>query len=291
MIPTSEQPYPLPERWQWIQVGSLVKIFRGVSYKKSDAHDKKQSGDCLIIRGGNITEGNITTNSSDNIFINKNFVTESQLIKQNDIIIVASTGSKKVIGRAGISNQTYPDVSFGAFLMLVRPLPNVNPRYVDYFFQSNFYRNRIRNLAKGTNINNIRTEHITDMPIPLPSLDEQQRIVALLDELFGKLDEAKALAQAVVDGSISYTKLLPANFPSIGATNTAQPSTAGNGVSSAMSVKSTRQKFRHKIYRTTWKFLSCRWRRSPTFAGKSRLRRKNLCAKLKAALPTSLKAT
>lgn len=39
------------------------------------------------------------------------------------------------------------------------------------------------------------------MPFPLPPLDEQQRIVALLDELFADLDATKTLAQAVVDGS------------------------------------------------------------------------------------------
>ena len=38
-------------------------------------------------------------------------------------------------------------------------------------------------------------------PFPLPHLEEQQRIVALLDELFTDLDEAKTLAQAVVDSS------------------------------------------------------------------------------------------
>ena len=39
------------------------------------------------------------------------------------------------------------------------------------------------------------------MPFPLPPHDEQQRIVELLDELFSKLYEVKALAQGVVDSS------------------------------------------------------------------------------------------
>ena len=41
---------------------------------------------------------------------------------------------------------------------------------------------------------------IENVLIPLPPLPEQHRIVARIESLFAKLDEAKALAQAVVDG-------------------------------------------------------------------------------------------
>ena len=118
---------------------------------------------------------------------------------KNDIIIVASTGSTKVIGRAGISKMDYLDVAFGAFLLLVRPSTKVNQRYIDYFFLSDNYRNRIKKLASGININNIRGEYITETLVPLPPLPEQQRIVDRIESLFAKLDEAKEKAQAVVD--------------------------------------------------------------------------------------------
>lgn len=36
------------------------------------------------------------------------------------------------------------------------------------------YRNTISDLAQGSNINNLRNEHINDLMIPIPS-DEQQR--------------------------------------------------------------------------------------------------------------------
>ncbi len=84
--------------------------------------------------------------------------------------------------------------------MLVRPVGKSNPRYLGFFFQSDEYRNRIRNLASGVNINNIRANYITEMPIPFPPFAEQQRIVDHIEHLFSKLDEVKEKAQAVVDG-------------------------------------------------------------------------------------------
>ena len=104
-----ESPYKLPEGWKWGRLGDFIDIYRGVSYKKTDVHSEKQQNDCLIMRGGNIEEGNINIDA-DNVYVDKSIVAESQFIKKNDVIIVTSTGSTKVIGRAGISNDNYSDV-------------------------------------------------------------------------------------------------------------------------------------------------------------------------------------
>ena len=195
-----EAPYELPEGWKWCRLGDFINIFRGVSYKKNDAHNEKQENDCLIIRGGNIDEGCINLNS-DNVFVNKSLVSENQIIKKNDVIIVTSTGSIKVIGRAGVSESDYEDVAFGTFLTLARPNEKANKSFVNQYFQSSLYRERIRQLASGVNINNIRIEYITESPFPLPpTLDEQQRIVKRIESMFANLDEAKEKAQTVVDG-------------------------------------------------------------------------------------------
>lgn len=194
------EPYELPEGWTWCRLGDFINIFRGVSYKKNDAHNEKQENDCLIIRGGNIDEGCINLNS-DNVFVNKSLVSENQIIKKNDVIIVTSTGSIKVIGRAGVSASDYEDVAFGAFLTLARPNEKANKSFVNQYFQSSLYRERIRQLASGVNINNIRIEYITESPFPLPpTFAEQQRIVNRIESMFAKLDEAKEKAQNVVDG-------------------------------------------------------------------------------------------
>ena len=199
LVPVEEQPYEAPENWCWTQVENVSSLYRGVSFKKDDVHSKKKENDILIIRGGNVGEGCIDT-ELDKIYVSGNLVQEHQLIRKNDIIIVASTGSKTVIGRSGISKEDYNDVAFGAFLMLIRPNRRINSAYVGYYFQSNLYRNRIQSLANGVNINNIRADHILKAVIPLPPLAEQQRIVDRIESLFAKLDEAKEKAQAVVDG-------------------------------------------------------------------------------------------
>lgn len=198
LVPDWEQPYKVPKNWCWIKAGYMVTLYRGVSYKKEDAHTEKGENDCLIMRGSNILEGKIDT-ETDNVYVDKSLVSEEQLVKKHDIVIVSSTGSTKVIGRAGVSALDYDDVAFGAFLTLLRPLDCASKAFVDCYFQSDLYRERIRSLASGVNINNIRAEYITESPMPFPPLAEQQRIVDCVESLFAKLDEAKEKAQSVLD--------------------------------------------------------------------------------------------
>ena len=168
LVPEDERPYPVPENWIWVRLGSIVDLHRGVSYPKDAAHNEKKENDCLIMRGGNIGEGNL--NFDDNIFVSKSFVSSNQYVKKHDIIIVSSTGSTKVIGRAGVSDDDYFDIAFGAFLTLARPHEKFEKKLITIFFQTEGYRNTIRALAKGVNINNIKNEYIQKIPFPLPPL-------------------------------------------------------------------------------------------------------------------------
>ena len=83
-IKEKECPYELPEGWKWERLGSQISLYRGVSYKKDDAHNIKDDNNCLIMRGGNIGEGYIILDT-DNVYVDKSLVSENQLIRKNDI--------------------------------------------------------------------------------------------------------------------------------------------------------------------------------------------------------------
>lgn len=197
IVKDEDKPYEVPSNWVWTRIGTLTNLYRGVSYTKTDAKTIKDDNDCLILRGGNIEDGKVIYD--DNVYVGKHLVKEVQLLRKNDVIIVASTGSSKVIGKAAISDDDYNDIAFGAFLTLIRVKDIINKKYISKFFLSDMYRNQMRKLAKGVNINNIKNEHITNLAFPLPPLSEQQRIVDTIEPFFEKLDHAKELIQNAID--------------------------------------------------------------------------------------------
>lgn len=186
----------LPKGWRIVPLKEVTSIIRGVSYPKEEA--KLHSGkNCVhILRGGNIQDGKIVLDTDDNVYVNSTFVDEEQFVLKDDVVIVASTGSKKVIGKAATIEKDSRKISFGAFLLLLRTNV-IDKRFHSYFFQTQYYRTTISSLAGGININNIKKEHIENLQIPLPPLEEQKQIAEKLDKLFAQIESIKKSTERI----------------------------------------------------------------------------------------------
>ncbi len=183
-IEIEDAPFEIPNNWRWCSLGDLVDMVSGTSYKKDDVRTKG----VRILRGGNIVNDELVL-ADDDVFLPDEYANLEKNIRKDDIIIVASTGSQKVIGKPALIRQNYDKTQIGAFLRIIRAKDVKYVPFLWLIFKGMYYREHIRNLVKGTNINNIKEEYITTLPIPLPPLAEQQRIVAKIEELFEQIDK------------------------------------------------------------------------------------------------------
>ena len=181
LIGAEEEPYKLPNNWFWTRLGDIIYQVRGVSYKPNNILTSKAG--IRILRGGNIQEGKLIL-ENDDIFIEKEIVKQEQLIKKGDIVITASTGSIKAIGKNTYIKNDILNTAFGAFLKVVRSNKNINSDLLGHFFQTRTYKKHIEDNVQGVNINNIKNEHIDSILFPLPPLEEQKEIVRVLDKVF-----------------------------------------------------------------------------------------------------------
>ncbi|MFN6344765.1 MAG: restriction endonuclease subunit S [Cyanobium sp.] len=168
-------------RWPSVPVSEIAKQVRGVSYDKSQVSNNPSQGLIPILRAGNIQDGSLLLNQ-DLVFVPESCVSSQQLLRPGDIVVAASSGSLDVVGKAAQIQKPWQG-SFGAFCKVVRSTSDrIDPRYLHHFFQSSGYRRKVSSLAAGANINNLKNEHIDDLEIPLPPLEEQRRIAAILDK-------------------------------------------------------------------------------------------------------------
>lgn len=174
-----------------VKLGECVKQIRGVSYKPTDLHDRLDDYSVPLLRANNIQNGRVMFD--DLVYVSKEKVHNQQYLKKGDILICTSSGSKELVGKAAFIEEDLR-ITFGAFCKVARPI-NGDAKYISYFFQSPQYRHDIFNLASGANINNIRNEHIENLWLPFPHLDEQRRIAAVLD----KVTDLIAKRQAQLD--------------------------------------------------------------------------------------------
>ena len=187
---TDDLPFEIPDNWAWTRFSTLIRIIGGVSYDKKDV---TQTG-IRILRGGNINNLEISL-FSDDVFLPEKYYDHEKQVQENDILIVASTGSKSVIGKAGYVLTPMPNTQIGAFLRIVRCIDKIYVAYTKLIFATEYYREHIRQLSQGTNINNVKAEYINNMLIPLPPLSEQARIVTEIEKFEPLIAEYDKLEQ------------------------------------------------------------------------------------------------
>ena len=176
-------PFETPDSWAWTRFSTLIRIISGVSYDKNDVETKG----IRILRGGNINDLRVTP-FSDDVYLPETYYDPDKQVQIDDVLIVASTGSKEVIGKAGYVIEPLENTQIGAFLRIVRPLLKLYAPYVKLIFATEYYREHIRHLSGGTNINNIKADYINAFLISLPPYAEQIRIAERINSLFEQIE-------------------------------------------------------------------------------------------------------
>ena len=194
-----ELPFEIPDGWAWVRLGCLISIISGVSYDKKDVC----KNGIRVLRGGNINNLQVSI-APDDVFLPMSYQDNEKQVRLNDILIVASTGSKAVIGKAGYIHKELQNTQIGAFLRIIRPISKDGVEYIKLLFATDYYREHIRTQAQGTNINNVKAEYITQLIVPIPPLAEQQRIVAEIEKYEPLLAEYDKLERqkSKLDGEI-----------------------------------------------------------------------------------------
>lgn len=174
------------EDWVDCEAGFLGELIRGINYKKPQSSDVSKDGYLPILRANNIDSNAL--NYEGLKYVEKNLIKDEQKIKTGDIVFAMSSGSKNLVGKSGQAQKDYQG-SFGAFCSVYRSNKSINPGFIQYYFHSGAFRRVISNASKGSNINNLKREHVLNAIIPLPPILIQRAIVAKIESLFSGLDK------------------------------------------------------------------------------------------------------
>lgn len=145
------------------KLGDIADIIVGVTYDKADL----SSCGIRILRGGNIQNGEVCL-KEDDVYLPYSYKDNRNTVQVGDTIIVASTGSVKVLGKAATTFSSLGEVQIGAFLRIIRPKEQKYAAIISAYIQSALFRKYIQSQAKGTSINNIISEHLTSFDLYLP---------------------------------------------------------------------------------------------------------------------------
>ena len=191
LVPAEEWPYPIPENWCWVRLGSLcTDIQYGYTAKAIFDNNYPKMLRITDIQGGEVDWDNVP-----NCEITENDFKKYELVSHD--IVFARTGA--TTGKSCFVLEP-PKSVYASYLIRIRLNSSFNKKYVYYILQSEVYWKQIMELSSGIAQPGVNAAKLQSLLCPLSPLSEQQRIVDRIESLFAKLDEAKEKAQAVVDG-------------------------------------------------------------------------------------------
>ena len=169
----------IPKGWITKTINEVCTSCRGVSYGKDDL--LPNSNGVLVLRGNNI-ENNHIVYDSNVAFVPYDFINEEQRIKEGDIVMTMSSGSKAHVGKCAMFYKDSKH-TFGAFLSKFTPKNEM--RYMIFLFlTSEYFKSLITAFCNGTGINNLTNQTFDDVILVLPNENILQQFESKVKPLF-----------------------------------------------------------------------------------------------------------
>lgn len=210
-IEQADAPYALPKGWIWTRLGNIGNIFNGNSINAIEKETKYAGANGLpYIATKDVGYGLDELDYKNGIYIPES-EEKFKIAHQGAVLICAEGGSAGK--KCGIAEQ---DVCFGNKLFANEPYGGISSKFILYLYLSPLFREAFAGAMAGI-IGGVSIAKFMELPIPIPPLREQHRIVTRIDQLMDRCDEMERLKKSLDERRIAVNlsairKLLDDDF-------------------------------------------------------------------------------
>ena len=200
-IAEEEKPFELPQGWAWVRFGDIAGIERGGSPRPIEAFLTDDPTGLNWIKIGDTEKGGKYIRSSSQK-IKREGLVKTRMVFPGDFLLTNSMS----FGRPYIT-QIQGCIHDG--WLRISPPDSLDKDYLYALLSSRFIRNVFEAAAAGGVVLNLNADKVRTVPIPLPPLAEQSRIVTRVEELMRLCDalEAKGQLEATQHAQLVSTLL------------------------------------------------------------------------------------
>ena len=173
-----ELPFEIPENWSWCRASSLGTMVRGRGIKRTET----VAQGCPCIRYGEIYTTYETSFDAAVSFVPESLDKDCLHFTSGDVVFTL-TGENKVDIAKTVAFLGDGQIAAGGDLAFWTH-HGMNPLYLVYYMASPYCIELKRRTATGDIIVHISTSKVGDFLVPVPPLNEQNRIVSAIEQLF-----------------------------------------------------------------------------------------------------------
>lgn len=151
----------------------------------------------IFVRMGNLNHGTIELDLSDIQYVNLPGQTEGQRTKlqKNDILISITAD----IGMVGIVREMEQNAYINQHIALARPTAKDNAEFLAWYLISDVGLQQMRKKQRGATKIGLGLDDIRSLELLIPTREEQDEVVYILDNLLTKEQQAKEAAEGVLE--------------------------------------------------------------------------------------------
>ena len=211
-IGDEEKPFDLPNGWVWCRLGELIDFYTGNNFLSSDF--KKGDGvKCIKITNAGVQK---IIETNERLPIEFLATHKHYIVNTGDIVLALTRPYISTGLKVSICPESYNNSLLNQRVAMIKLNKNYcNKGYCYSFLCSDFVLLRYKEeFDFKSQQPNLRKEHVTHLPIPLPPLSEQKTIAIKVEKLLALCDQmeiqitasqthAKQLMQAVLKEAFS----------------------------------------------------------------------------------------
>lgn len=184
-VTEDEIPFEVPETWKWVRLGYLTEMI--TSGSRDWAQFYSESGD-KFIRMGNLSRGSFHMRLDKMQYVSLPDKAEGQRtsLQENDLLFSITAE----IGMLGLIPADFGKAYINQHTAMIRFIEFIRGRYIPYILQSDYAQKFYNGNQHGIK-HSFRLDTIALLPVPLPPLAEQNRIVARLEQLLPLCERLK----------------------------------------------------------------------------------------------------
>ena len=178
--------------WQTKQLGELAELKGRIGWRGLTAKEYTKEGP-LFLSVHSLNYGDYVDFRDAFHISEERYVESPEIMLQPNDVLICKDGAG--IGKLGILGELPDRATINSSLLLIRSGKQILPKYLYRCLTSPYFQDIVQSRLNGATTPHLYQRDITEFPVVLPPLAEQQRIVGLLDEAFAGLATAKANAE------------------------------------------------------------------------------------------------
>ena len=183
----------LPEGWAWATVAQLAEIQGGIQKQPKRA---PADNPFPFLRVANVLRGSLDLQEVHKIELFSGELDKLRLFS-GDLLIVEGNGSPSQIGRMAIWKGEIEDCVHQNHIIRARLYSGLIPQYVESYWNSPIGASGVSKVASSTSgLYTLSVSKVSDLPVPLPPLAEQRRIVAEVERRLSVIQQAEDAVEA-----------------------------------------------------------------------------------------------